>query len=214
MPQTDQPNGYRGAQDIFSGAGEYNAMLFQIQAVLAGRNQSALVQIVAVTNSGGLSPVGFVDVLPLVNQLDGNGNMMPHDVVHNLPYFRIQGGTDAVIIDPKIGDIGCAVFADRDISSVKATKKQANPGSHRRADMADGMYFGGFLNGAPTQYVRFSSAGINIVSPTAVTISAPTINSSGTWTHTGSIINGGKHIDSTHTHGGVATGGSNTATPN
>lgn len=214
MPTTDKPNGYRGAQDIFSAAGEYNAMLFQIQSVLAGRNQSALVQIVAVTNAGGLSPVGFVDVLPLVNQVDGNGNMMPHEVVHNLPYFRIQGGSDAIIIDPKIGDIGCAVFADRDISAAKKTKKQSNPGSHRRADMADGMYFGGFLNGVPAQYIQFAAGGISIVSPNAVTITAPAINTSGTWTHTGSIINNGKHIDSTHNHGGVSPGGSNTAAPN
>lgn len=136
---------------------------------------STLVQILSCTNSGGLSPVGFVDVQPLVNQVDGNGVPVPHGVIHNLPYFRLQGGQNAVIIDPQPGDIGMAAFASRDISSVKANRAQANPGSARRFDMADGMYFGGLLNGAPTQYVQFSAAGITITSPTAITLNAPTI---------------------------------------
>ena len=38
--------------------------------------------------------------------------------------------------------------------------------------MSDGLYFGGVLNGLPTQYVQFSAAGITIHSPTAVVISA------------------------------------------
>jgi hypothetical protein len=59
---------------------------------------------------------------------------------------------------------------------VKATQAQANPGSGRVFDMADGLYFGGFLNGTPTQYVAFSSAGIDMVSPTRIRLSAPEID--------------------------------------
>jgi hypothetical protein len=107
-----------------------------------------------------------------VNQVDGAGNATPHDVLHHLPYFRLQGGSDAVILDPKVGDIGLAGFASRDISSVKSTKAQANPGSARSFDMADGVYIGGMLNGVPEQYVQFTQGGINIVSPHAVTVNA------------------------------------------
>ena len=57
------------------------------------------------------------------------------------------------LIDPTQGDIGLAIFADRDISSVRANRAQANPGSYRRFDMADGVYIGGILNGMPTQTV-------------------------------------------------------------
>ncbi|KML48199.1 hypothetical protein VL15_30575 [Burkholderia cepacia] len=134
-----------------------------------------LVEVKAVTNAGSVSPVGFVDVLPLVNQLDGSDNAMPHGVIHNLPYFRLQGGANAVIIDPQVGDIGLAVIEDRDISSVKANRGPANPGSKRIFDMADGLYIGGFLNGAPSQYVQFSAAGISVVSPTKVTLQAPLV---------------------------------------
>ncbi len=171
---------YKGTQTPQSGATEFNAQQYQIRQLLAMVNVGTLVEVVSVTNSGGLSPVGFVDVQPLVNQLDGYGNPVPHGILHNLPYLRIQGGANAVIIDPQKGDIGIAVFADRDISKVKASKSQNNPGSYRRFDMADGMYFGGSLNGTPSQYVQFNSTGINIVSPFDVSIQAPTVNVSAT----------------------------------
>jgi hypothetical protein len=149
--------------------------MFVIGQALAQLSTSTVVRVVAVTNAGGLAPVGFVDVQPLVNQLDGAGNAVPHGVLHHLPYFRLQGGTDAVILDPKVGDLGIAVFASRDISAVKASKAQANPGSWRSYDMADGLYVGGLLNGTPVQYVQFTAGGINVVSPAKVTVEAPNI---------------------------------------
>ncbi|MBO9332872.1 oxidoreductase [Achromobacter xylosoxidans] len=167
--------GYTGQAQAGEGVGEYGAQMFLISQALARLSTSTLVRVVAVTNAGGVAPVGFVDVLPLVNQLDGAGNAVPHAVLHNLPYFRLQGGTDAIILDPKIGDIGIAVFASRDISAVKASKRQANPGSWRSYDMADGLYVGGLLNGTPVQYVQFTAGGINVVSPSKVTITAPQI---------------------------------------
>jgi hypothetical protein len=211
-------NSYRGAKEVYSGGSAFNAQAFLINQMMNGRNIATLVQIKAVTNSGGLSPVGLVDVLPLVNQMDGDRNAVPHGVIHGVPYFRMQGGTDAIILDPKVGDIGMAVFADRDISAVKASKAAANPGSARRSDMADGMYIGGFLNGVPVQYVQFTAAGINVVSPTAVSITAPAINSTGEWTHTGKltastdVVGGGKSLK-THVHGGVTPGGGTTGVP-
>lgn len=167
--------GYPGQARAAEGGDEYGAVMFVIQQALARLSTSTLVRVMAVTNAGGVAPVGFVDVQPLVNQLDGAGNAIPHGVLHNLPYFRLQGGTDAIILDPKVGDLGIAVFASRDISAVKASKAQANPGSWRSHDMADGLYVGGLLNGTPVQYVQFTAGGINVVSPAKVTITAPNI---------------------------------------
>ena len=133
----------------------------------------------ACTNEGDLSPVGFVDIMPLVNQIDGKGNPTPHVTIYNIPYLRLQGGTNALILDPQVGDIGIAVFASRDISKIKSTKAQANPGSGRSYDFADGLYLGGVLNAVPQQYVRFSSSGIEIVSPTKITLTAPDIEING-----------------------------------
>lgn len=170
-----QENAYLGAATQATGADDTNVQSFLIWQILRKISGAKLVQVVAVTNSGGVSPVGFVDVQPLVNQLDGWNNATPHGTIYHLPYFRLQGGTNAVIIDPQVGDIGVAVVEDRDISSVKANKAQANPGSKRIFDIADGLYMGGFLNGTPQQYVQFSTAGVAVVSPTKVTLQAPLV---------------------------------------
>jgi hypothetical protein len=134
-----------------------------------------MVKVMAVTNGGGVAAAGFVDILPLVNQIDGAGNAIPHGTIFRCPYFRLLGGGNAVILDPQVGDIGLAVFADRDISSVVANQAVANPGSNRKFDMADGIYVGGLLGAAPTQYVQFSAAGIKIHSPASVVLDAPDV---------------------------------------
>lgn len=174
---------------------------------MAKMQTATLVQIVSCTNSGGLSPVGFVDVLPLVNQIDGANppNSTPHITIYGLPYLRVQGGTNAVIMDPAPGDIGLAVFASRDISKVKSTQAQANPGSYRAFDFADGIYVGGLLNGTPLQYVQFSLSGVTVVSPTAITLQAPVINVEGALNVSGNVIGAGINLQ-THTHTSEAQG--------
>jgi len=164
-----------GQQTPSSTWGEFNNIGFMVQQALGKLQTATLVRIEKCTNSGGLSPVGFVDVTPLVNQLDGAGNPTPHVTIFNVPYFRLQGGKNAIIIDPEKGDIGVAVFASRDITKVKNTKAQANPGSFRQYSFADGLYLGGMLNAVPTQYVQFSTAGIRIHSPVKIKLDAPDI---------------------------------------
>lgn len=168
-----------GQQRPQSTWGEFNNIAFMVQQALAKMQTATLVRVEACTNSGGLSPVGFVDVTPLVNQIDAQGNPTPHVTIHNIPYFRLQGGGNGIIIDPQKGDIGVCVFASRDISKVKSSKRQANPGSFRQYSFSDGMYLGGMLNGTPTQYVQFSAAGIKIHSPTAIVLEAPVVEING-----------------------------------
>lgn len=137
---------------------------------LIGRIQTiTLVRVVAV-NSSGVSPVGTIDVQPMVAQLDGQGRAYAHSVIHNIPYFRLQGGSNAIILDPEVGDIGMCGFCSRDISSVKKNKAPSNPQSRRRFDYADGLYFGGFLNGTPSQYVHFKEGGIDVISTGEITL--------------------------------------------
>lgn len=175
-------------------AGEFNALQFFVNQLIADINTATLVKIISCTNSGGLSAVGSVDVQPLVNHLDARNQALPSAIIYDLPYVRLQGGKNAFIMDPEPGDIGIAVFASRDISSVKANKAQANPGSFRRFDWADGLYIGGVLNGVPSQYVQFSTAGIKLYSPAAIemdapklTINAPTITITGDATLNGTL---------------------------
>ncbi|MDR1311582.1 MAG: oxidoreductase [Burkholderiaceae bacterium] len=167
--------GIPGTQQANDNASEEAAIFYVIKQKLSEIETSTLVRVISVTNDGGVAPVGFVDVQPLVNQIDGKGNAMAHAPCRNIPYFRLQGGTNAIILDPQVGDIGMCVFCSRDISRVKATKAQALPGSWRKFHMSDGIYFGGILNGVPVQYIQYNEGGITIHSPTKITISAPNI---------------------------------------
>lgn len=168
-------SGYNPFQSPDSASSEFNAISFLVQSLMSGMATATLVQVKGVTNAGGVAPAGFVDIQPMVHQVDAIGTAVPHGTIYRCPYQRIQGGANAVIIDPEVGDIGVAVFADRDISSATANKSPSNPGSGRRFDFADGLYLGGFLNAAPTQYVQFSAAGIKVHSPTLVRLEAPDI---------------------------------------
>lgn len=155
--------------------GVYNNLLFMIEQSISKIQTATIVKIISCSNDGDVSPVGTVDVQILVNQISGQGVGEPHVTMYSLPYLRIQGGNNAIIIDPQVGDIGIAVFASRDITKVKSTKAQANPGSFRTYDFSDGMYLGGLLNGSPTQYLEFNESGLSIVSPSAVIGQSPSI---------------------------------------
>lgn len=158
--------------------GKFNNIAFVVQQLLSKMQTATLVQVVACSNSGGLSPVGTVDVQPCVNQVDSAGNPYPHTTIFGVPYLRLFGGNagNAIILDPEPGDIGVAVFASRDVSSVKNNQAPANPASARQYDFSDALYLGGMLNGGtPTQYLRFSPSGIEVVSPEQLSGKAPAI---------------------------------------
>lgn len=198
----------------------YNGTPFGLYADPAGQQQELIarmisnvrtalpVRVEAVTNAGGVSPIGRVDIRPLVGQLDGRGKHVEHSIIYNVPYMRIQGGSNAVILDPQVGDIGIAVFCDRDISAVKGGKKASPPGSARKHDLSDAIYLHTILSAAPAQYIAFSAGGITIKSPHGVTIDAPSVTVTG-----GALTHNGTNIGSSHMHTGVESGGSNTGGP-
>jgi hypothetical protein len=134
------------------------------------------VEVMSVTNDGGVSPIGKVSVRPMVSGVDGMGNAWPHGIIYNVPYLRIQGGANAVILDPEEGDIGIASVCDRDISAVKNSSTVSAPASLRRHDMSDIVYLMTIIGAAPTQYVQFNADGINVVSPGTVTIQASNVD--------------------------------------
>ena len=204
--------------------GEYNQLHYAVSKLLNDIQTATLVKVVSCTNSGGVSPVGFVDVLPMVFMIDGAGQSIPHGECFNVPYLRIQGGANAIIIDPAVGDIGICVFASRDISKIKRVKVPSPPDSYRKFDYADGLFLGGVLNSTPTQYIQFNGSGVTIVAPT-VTINGNLVvsgtitgQSSSENTFNGKIhaINGlyqGSVNFNTHVHGGVTGGSDDTGVP-
>lgn len=160
---------YYGQTDPSTAQGEWNQLRFVIQQQILSIATSMPVKVTAV-QAGGLGPVGFVTIQVLVDQVTGNDKTVSHGEITNVPYVRIQGGANAVIIDPQVGDIGIACFASRDISAVKSARAIAPPGSRRAYDFSDAVYLGGMLNGTPTQYIQFTEGGILVHSANQVSI--------------------------------------------
>jgi hypothetical protein len=164
---------------------DYAAIQFVVQQLVAGMATATIVRVMACTNEGGVVPVGTVDVQLLVDQITGDGETIPHGTVFRAPYSRMQGGTNAVILDPQPGDLGVCVFASRDISAIKTDPDAARnrapvpgapPASRRTFSLSDALYVGGLLNGVPVQFVQFNAEGIRIVSPTLVRVEAPQVD--------------------------------------
>ncbi len=162
---------YQGAQDQSTTAADYNSRDFHIRQRIADIRTGIPVKIIRAPYDkngnaippGTVGPIGFVDVQPMVNQIDGLGNATQHGVVYRLKYYRYQGANGSIISDPVIGDIGHMAVADRDTTSVRATDAIANPGSRRTHDLADGTYFGcSQAPGNPTQYIVFGPNGLTI----------------------------------------------------
>lgn len=184
--------GYSGRFSLGDATTPYNAQRFFVEEIIGRIATATIVKVISCTNSGGVSPIGTVDVQPAVNQIDGQGNPTAHGTIHKLPYLRIQGGANAVIIDPVAGDIGLAVFCSTDISAVKSSGGVSNPGSFRRYDWADGIYVGMAISKTtPTQYVQINSGGVTIVGTGAVAITGPAITLNGAVNVNGVLSVGG-----------------------
>jgi hypothetical protein len=157
MSQGQSAVGHQVPEDSGS---KLQGVAFQIRQILAKYDTMKLVKVIAVHAGSGDPPAaGTVDVQPLVSQIDGNGNTTAHGTVPGIPWSRIQGGKNAIVCDPVVGDVGWVVAADRDTSAVRNTKAVGPPGSRRRFNIADGIYAGGCLNAAPTCYIEFTTDG-------------------------------------------------------
>jgi hypothetical protein len=156
------------------GAHPYNINKFIVDQAIKQVVTAKIVRVMAVFNAdgGAVSPsdtgqvgmTGKLSVQPLVGMQDGQGNTQPHGIINGIPFSRSQGGKNAVIMDPQVGDIGIMIVADRDSSAVKKNRDEGPPGSRRSHDIADGMYVCSLLNNnEPEQYVRFRDDGIELV---------------------------------------------------
>ena len=211
-----------------------SGVAFLVRQMLAQMDTMKLVQVVAVYGgAGAIAAAGTVDVLLLVNQIDGATppNSTPSGTVYGIPWSRVAGGRNAVICDPQVGDIGYVVASDRDISVVKNTFAQGNPGSLRQWSIPDGVYAALALNVAPNQYLVFTSTGVRLVdvnnnsialAPGGVTISvagsvvgqftSTGLAVTGKITSTGDVVAGSISVQS-HVHPGVQSGSSDTGLP-
>lgn len=187
-------NTVQGVQNINTASSDYNALSFIIQQAIRQQVNTCIVcKVVAVSGN-------YVDVLPLVTQIDGFGEAVAPTTLYKLPYMRYHGGICAVKLDPVIGDIGLAVFAQKDCSSVGVgTTEPQKPASFRESSMANGFYIGGFLNKEPSCYVELKQSGEVIINaPAGLTVNG-NISVSGGINASSDIVSGGISLDN-HTH--------------
>jgi hypothetical protein len=192
--------GYQGQLQPGQDGGDFGTQIFLISQVLKRVNVCELVRVIEVHPFGmepdpdGLFMIGTVDVQPLVSLMSSDGlTIIPHNIIYNVPYFRLQAGGSAIILDPAVGDNGLAVFASRDMTVAKTTKEFSQPGSWSRFSMSDGFYFGGFINDLIpiTQNVTLNAEGIGITSDVGINIGAPSITIVGEVAIVGSLtVNG------------------------
>lgn len=161
MSDQDPSYGHNEATSPTSG---FNSLQMAIQIAKNAMMTCTIVKVKKCTNEGDVKPIGRVDVLPLVQMIDGVSRTVDHVQVYNLPYFRLVAGDKAIIMDPKEDDIGIVVVADRDISAVKKSKKVSPPGSRRRYNISDGIFLGSVLSGGenddpPKNYIQFMDDG-------------------------------------------------------
>lgn len=210
----------KGKKKLNSASSEFNVLSFLIEQHIKGINTCELVRVVNVNTDK------TVDILPLLNQIDGLGQAVPQSSVYQIPYGRIQAGTNGLVIEPQVGDIGLCVYCQRDISGIKTIKGQANPLSDRYFSPSDGVYVCSVasLNKEPVRFIHFKQDGIEIngngnvtVNAVKATIDCP-VAINGDLTVNGNVTAAGdvKAVAVsllTHIHGGVTAGDKTTGGP-
>ena len=156
---------------------EYDKVISQFNSLITNVNTAMPCKVVAIEKQEqrGVNIVGFVDIQLMIEQTNGQKKGNETAIVCNVPYVRIQGGTNAVIIDPEINDLGVAIFASRDITNFKEARRQTPPATWRKFSISDAIYIGGIRNQKPVQYIHFRNDGIEIYSPKRVHITTPTV---------------------------------------
>ena len=156
---------------------EYDKVISQFNSLITNVNTAMPCKVVAIEKQEqrGVNIVGFVDIQLMIEQTNGQKKGNETAIVCNVPYVRIQGGTNAVIIDPEINDLGVAIFSSRDITNFKEARRQTPPATWRKFSISDAIYIGGIRNQKPVQYIHFRNDGIEIYSPKRVHITTPTV---------------------------------------
>lgn len=163
---------YVQPQGAFVSGSQINVLDFLIRTIVKGMVNTAIpVRVDSIERPADGSGAGYLSATPLVKMRSASGKALDPVSIPKLRWFRLQHGTAALICDPKPGDVGLAVFAQQDVSTLTGGSDPQQPGSFRCYDMSDGFYFGGFWGQTPTTFVRIEDSGdVTITAPQTVTI--------------------------------------------
>lgn len=150
-------------------ADDLSALTYIVNTLIDNRvNTVDIVRVVAVSIE-----LGTVDVLPIIKNVNPDKEPIMEVPIYGIRYIRWQSGTNAIKIDPKIGDVGIILTCKKDISSVSV----GLVGNNSKYNPASSIYLGGIfgLNLPATQFVEFGENTINITGTGTITIEAPTV---------------------------------------
>lgn len=145
-----------------------------------------------------------IDVQPVVKKVL-NGSIINMPLFKSVPPVFMQGGSSSEVPPIAVGDYCLLFVAEVCIDRWYMGEDDLEPNEDRRFDYSDSFALVGInpFSEAKTIPTVWTSTGDKIIT--------------GDYTHTGDIILNGvslKDFVADHTHGGVSTGGGNTATPN
>lgn len=167
----------------FTGSSEYNVLDFVIRSIVCGLVNTAIpVRVDKVERPAEGGGAGYLSATPLIKMRSAKGDALDVVSIPKLRWFRLQHGTAAIIVDPKPGDIGLAVFAQQDVSALSGGSEPIQPGSFRCYSISDGFYFGGFWGQKPTTFIRIEDNGqVTVTAPQSVVVNSidVTVNASG-----------------------------------
>ena len=167
----------------FTGSSEYNVLDFVIRSIVCGLVNTAIpVRVDKVERPAEGGGAGYLSATPLIKMRSAKGDALDVVSIPKLRWFRLQHGAAAIIVDPKPGDIGLAVFAQQDVSALNGGSEPIQPGSFRSYSISDGFYFGGFWGQKPTTFIRIEDNGqVTVTAPQSVVVNSinVTVNASG-----------------------------------
>lgn len=138
----------QGNRTLTDGQSETGATNFVIEKMLRQVYTVLPVSVQSVEQPNPTGEVGFVDVVPLIRQVDGEGKAIAASSLYRLPFFRAQCGKNAVIVNPQPGDKGLALFSMRDVSVLKSSR--SGPDTARFPALPCRRRTGFYLGGSST----------------------------------------------------------------
>ena len=139
-----------GSQNLSTNLTEFNTLDFYIDSKLLRINTIKICKITAVNDDG------TVNVLPMVNRLNGKKEPLPTVELKGFPILRQQGGNSGFIIEYQVGDIVLVGFCDRDPQAVIRSKKEAAPSTFTPFPLSGGIVLGAVLFEDAQIYVKVS----------------------------------------------------------
>lgn len=140
----------------------------------------------------------------------------------SIPVLQIGGGGFVLSFPIQEGDLGWIKANDRDISLFLQSNVNSPPNTQRKHSFEDAIFIpDSMMNQVvidpsdENSVVLQSTGGATKISlsDTGVTIQGATITLDGNVITTGTLMNNGKNVGSTHEHSGVTTGSGNTGVP-